>query len=145
MFFLRKERQPGITFADRLERLRRAGFRIRELQPGKVLALRNGCAAVIENQPGGKPRIAKAGYVVGRELGELVDLGYQKVWQTPGGVREPALAFQLQALHEALEDLREHLGLASFYNESLGTVNDAHLYDRVAGRENHLPPSAGDR
>ncbi len=139
MFFLRKEKPPEISFTERLERLKRAGFRIRDLEPGKVLALRDGCAAVIENPPGGKPRIARAGYVVGRELGELVDLGYQKVWQTPGGVREPALAFQLKALHAALEDLREHLGLASFYNESLGTVNDAHLYDRLAGRDNHLP------
>jgi hypothetical protein len=141
--FFHREKQPEITFADRLERLKRAGFRVRELQPGKVLVLRDGCAAVVENQPAGKPRIVKAGYVVGGELGELVDLGYQKVWQTPGGAREPALAFQLKALHAALEDLREHLGLVSFYNESLGTVNDAHLYDRLAGRENRLPPSAG--
>lgn len=79
------------------------------------------------------PRIERAGWMVGGEIAALIDEGYQKFWRA-GGRDVPAQAQQLQALHEFEEDLREALGLESLYNTSLGTVNDLHLYDRLAGR-----------
>jgi hypothetical protein len=54
---------------------------------------------------------------------------------TPSGEKSAALAEQLRELHEFLEDLREGLGHSSLYNTSLGTTNQKHLYDRVAGRD----------
>jgi leucyl-tRNA synthetase len=48
--------------------------------------------------------------------------------------QEPSPA-QLKALHAFEEDLTEALGLESLYNTSLGTTNDFHVYDRLAGRE----------
>lgn len=79
------------------------------------------------------PRIERAGWMVGGEIAALIDEGYQKFWRA-GGRDVPAQAQQLQALHEFEEDLREALGLESLYNTSLGTVNDLHQYDRLAGR-----------
>lgn len=137
--FFRREKPREYSFADRIEMLKPAGFAVQGSSPDKVIAVRGGCAAVVEDTPGGKPRIVKAGWIVGRELGELVDLGYQKEWRTPSGAREAALAEHLQALHAFTEDLRELLGLTSYYNESLGTVNDSHHYDRVEGREHGAP------
>jgi hypothetical protein len=79
------------------------------------------------------PRIERAGWLVGGEIAALIDEGYQKFWRA-GGRDVPAQARQLQALHEFEEDLREALGLESLYNTSLGTINDLHEYDRLAGR-----------
>jgi len=64
-------------------------------------------------------------------MGLLVDAGYQKFWRTPNGQCAPALADELRELHAFEQDLREALGLESWYNTSLGTVNDLHEYDRV--------------
>jgi hypothetical protein len=136
--FFRREKPREYSFTDRLETLKQAGFSVQSHGPSKAVVTRNGCAAVAEDHAG-KPRIARAGWILAREIGELVDVGYQKQWRTPSGVKEPALAEQLKTLHGFLEDLREGLGITSHYNESLGTVNDAHLYDRVEGRESGTP------
>jgi hypothetical protein len=81
--------------------------------------------------------VERAGWVLGAEIAALVDGGYQKFWRA-GSRRVPALAQHLKELHDFEEDLREALGLESLYNTSLGTTNDLHVYDRLAGREN--PP-----
>jgi hypothetical protein len=73
--------------------------------------------------------------LVGEEIGELVNLGYQMIIRTPSGVELPALATHLKKLHAFDEDLREGLGLTSLYNLSLGTTTDEHLYDRVVDRD----------
>jgi hypothetical protein len=139
LMFLRREKPRQLTFAERLERLKQTGCLHQQPRPGIHVFLRDGCAVVVEEPSQGKPRILRAGRVIGREIGELVDLGYQKNWRTPSGASEPALAAELKSLHALVEDVREQLGLPSFYNESLGTVNDAHHYDRVAGRDGVLP------
>ncbi|MCW5978065.1 MAG: hypothetical protein KIT09_08295 [Bryobacteraceae bacterium] len=135
--FFRRAKPRQYSFAERLEMVKQGGFAVQDLDSRQAVAVRSGCAALIED--GDKPRIVRAGWLVGREIGELVDLGYQKEWRAASGAREPALANQLKSLHAFLEDLRETLGLASYYNESLGTVNDSHLYDRVEGRESGAP------
>ena len=72
---------------------------------------------------------------MGDEIGTLVDGGYQKFFRTPSGKRKPALAEELKAIQNFQEDLREALGLTSLYNESLGTVSNQYMYDRVEGRD----------
>jgi len=125
-----RKRQPkAASFEERLEALRASGFETLPEAGGRVQVRRAGCAAIIDSGP----RIERAGWLVGGEIAELVDGGYQKFWRA-GGRNVPALAGQLEALHEFEEDLREGLGLESFYNTSLGTTNDLHLYDRLTGR-----------
>ena len=51
----------------------------------------------------------------------------------------PATADHLKALHDFSEELKEGLGMISLYNESLGTVSEAYVYDRVRDRD--LPES----
>ena len=47
----------------------------------------------------------------------------------------PATADHLKALHDFSEEFKEGLGLISLYNESLGTVSEAYVYDRVRDRD----------
>jgi hypothetical protein len=129
MFFRR--RQPHlITFDERLETLRQAGFRTQPLPDGRVKVTRGPCAAIVSPD-----HIERAGWILGDDIGLLVDAGFQKFWSVGGERRAPGLASQLAALHAFEEDLREALGLESLYNTSLGTINDLHLYDRLQGRE----------
>jgi hypothetical protein len=76
---------------------------------------------------------------MGGEIGVLVDGGFQKFFRTPSGRRKPALAGELRAIHDFDEDLKEALGLESYYNESLGTVSTFYLYDRVKDRDRGVP------
>ncbi len=133
--FFRRERPKEITFEERLDRLRKAGFAVEPQGAGRVRTSKNNCTADVEDVPGGLPRVGRAGVVVGSEIGLLVDGGFQKFFRTPSGKRVPALASDLKGLHDFQEDLREALDLVSLYNESLGTTCDLHVYDRVEGRE----------
>jgi hypothetical protein len=128
MFFWKRQPKTA-TFEERIEALRAAGFEVLAQPGGQVVVSRDGCGAMLD----AAPRIERAGWLVGGEIAALIDEGYQKFWRA-GGRDIPAQAEQLQALHEFEEDLREALGLESLYNTSLGTVNDFHQYDRLAGR-----------
>jgi len=134
MFFRRKPPRT-VTFEERLETLRRAGFQVTPEDDNSVRVARNGCAAVVTDVPGGGPHIGRSGWVIGPDIALLVDGGYQKFWRVGSERKAPALASQLKTLHEFEEDLREVLGLVSLYNTSLGTTNDLHMYDRVEGRD----------
>ncbi len=94
---------------------------------------KNGCAAIVADDHG-HPRVDASGLLLGSQIARLIDGGFQKFLETPGGKRKPALASDLQALHDFQEDLREALGLESYYNESLGTTFNRHAYDRLTGR-----------
>jgi hypothetical protein len=128
--FFRRQQPKEMTFEDLLQSVREAGFETERQPDGRVKVSRSGCAAIVSEGP----RVECAGWLVGAEIAALVDGGYQKFWRA-GNRSVPALAAQLKALHAFEEDLREALGLESFYNASLGTTNDLHVYDRVAGRE----------
>lgn len=80
----------------------------------------------------------RPGPVIGGEIAQLVDHGFQKFFQTPKASL-PATAERLKALHGFVEALKEVAGSVTLYNEALGTVSDAYLYDRVKGRD--LPQS----
>jgi len=77
---------------------------------------------------------AKPGYLIGTEISRLIDKGYQKFLKTTK-TEVPATADHLKALHEFSEELREAVGDVSLYNESLGTVSDSYVYDRVKDRD----------
>ena len=130
MFFRRKV-ERALTFSERLQKLADAGFRVEKDGESRARVSRGDCAAIVADGDG----VADSGPLMGGEIGKLVDLGYQKIYEAPGGRRVPARAGQLEAMHTFLEDLREGLGLTSLYNESLGTVNTSHQYDRVEHRE----------
>jgi len=96
-------------------------------------------SAAIERKPDGAVKIfAYPGYLIGGEISKLVDLGHQKVLRT-SKADYPATAEHLTALHNFSEELKQGIGATSLYNESLGTVSESYVYDRVRGRD--LPES----
>src|SRR5579862_4361324 len=91
-------------------------------------------AAIDRAEDGGAKIFAYPGYLINGEISKLVDQGYQKVLKTSKGMY-PATADHLKALHEFSEELKEGLGGVSLYNESLGTVSESYMYDRVRNRD----------
>lgn len=133
--FFKRPKPRELSFSEHLHNLRAAGFQVQEGPQGATLAARNRLGALLKEGPDGKPRILDTGIMIGNELAVLTDIGFQKIFLAPSGRRTPALAEHLHALHAFREDLVEQLGLESLYNEGLGTTNEKHLYDRVAGRD----------
>ena len=78
--------------------------------------------------------ITPPGWVLRGHISRLVDHGNQKLFETPT-VRIAATADALKSVHRFSEELREAIGEPSLYNESLGTVSNTYMYDRVKGRE----------
>ena len=96
-----------------------------------------GCAAEIAPGPGkGAPVriVARPGWVLGGEIARLVDRGYQKFLKT-SKLEIPAMAEHLRSIHKFSDELKESMGGLVLYNESLGTVSDTYVYDRLKGRE----------
>jgi hypothetical protein len=125
------------TYEEAVQWLRDNGFDILDA-PGtqnRVFLKKYNCSAAIEKTADGGVRLfAKPGYQVGGEISRLIDKGYQKFLKTTKA-EIPATADHLKALHQFSEELREALGQTSLYNESLGSVSDAYVYDRVEGRD----------
>ena len=124
---------------------RSAGFRTESVAGGKTRIERDGVAAIAEPGNEDVPRFpVRAGIIIGSEIGTLTDGGFQKFFMTPSGKRKPALAEELKAIQNFQEDLREALHLTSLYNESMGTVSNLYLYDRVQGRDAGTADKAWD-
>jgi hypothetical protein len=101
----------------------------------RVFLKKYNCSAAIEKAPDdGVKLFAYPGYLIGGEIAKLVNKGYQQVLKTTK-TEIAATADHLKALHDFTEELKEAVGKPSLYNESLGTVSDAYLYDRVEGRD----------
>jgi hypothetical protein len=129
------------TYEDAVNWLRDHGFDILEA-PGtqnRVFVKKYNASAAIEKaQDGGVRLFAKPGILIGSEISRLIDKGYQKFLKTTK-TEVPASADHLKALHQFTEELREAAGETSLYNQSLGSVSDRYLYDRVEDRD--LPES----
>ena len=130
------------TFDQVLSEVRRLQFDVQEV-PGVANQKRiskNGCAIVVEraDNSAGLRMIVRPGPLLGGEIAHLVDHGFQKFFRTSKG-EFPATADKLKTLHGFVEQLKEAAGSITLYNEALGTVSDAYLYDRVKGRD--LPVS----
>ena len=74
------------------------------------------------------------GWLLGGQVATLLDRGHQKFFTTPK-LTVAATADGLKAIHRFSEELREIIGEPSLYNESLGTVSNSYLYDRVKDRD----------
>ena len=131
-----KKKAPR-TYEEAVAWLRDHGFELLEA-PGvqnRVFLKKNNCSAAIEATPDGGVKIfAYPGYLIGGEIAKLVNRGYQQFFKTTK-TEVPATADQLKALHAFTEELKEAIGAPSLYNESLGTVSEDYIYDRVQDRD----------
>jgi len=143
--FFRRAQVKIPTAAERLENLRRSGFTVTPLDSGTARASRSKYAIDLKEEGTNFRWLGRAGIQTGDEIAALMDGGYQKFFLTPSGIRKPALAEYLKALHDFEEDLKEALGQESFYNESLGTVSTLYLYDRVKDRDRGVPKRAWEK
>lgn len=141
--FFRRERPKVVTFQDRLDALKAVGFSVTK-QGGAARVTRGECAVDLTETAEGYGVVERAGILIGSEIGVLVDGGYQKFFRTPTGIRKPATADHLKALHDFEEDLMEELGEKSLYNIALGTVSTLYQYDRVKDRDRGVPKRAWD-
>lgn len=125
------------SYADAVSWFREHGFDVLEA-PGtnnRVFLKKYNVSAAIEQTPDGGAKIfAYPGYLVGGEISKLIDRGYQKFLKT-SKLEMPATADHLKAMHDFSEELKEGIGATSLYNESLGTVSEAYVYDRVKDRD----------
>ena len=130
------------SYEDAVTWLRDHGFDLIEA-PGtqnRVFLKKYCCSAAIQkNEDDGVKIFAYPGYLVGSEISKLVNKGYQQFLKT-AKAEVPATADHLQALHQFSEELRVPTGIPVLYNESLGSVSDAYVYDRVEGREGERTP-----
>ena len=140
----KKLKQP--TFDEVLNSLRGYGF---DVTPAASVAnpshgngtrvQKHGCAAILTpGKDGPAAFLVKPGIVIGDEIGLILDKGNQKFVKTATHQR-PATADHLRSLHKFSEEVRQLTGGISLYNESMGTVSDEYMYDRVKGR--NLPES----
>ena len=137
--FFRRRRTVAPTFQDRLGTLKQAGFTAAPASDGTVLVTKRNCAVRLNESGSEGGPVERAGILIGPEIASLVDSGFQKFFRTPSGKNKPALASDLEDLHNFEEDLKQGLGLESLYNESLGTVSTYYLYDRVQDRDRGVP------
>jgi|SRR6185312_9920979 len=129
------------TLAQAQQKLSAMGFQISPLRDGKLLVRKSGCAAIL-GESGRQVEIAVApGLVVRGELARLVDRGYQKFFKT-ADTEVPALPETMSALSHFEQELRLGCGIPSLYNESLGSVSDRYLYDRIWFRDEGRQPKA---
>ena len=102
-----------------------------------------GCAAEIAAAADGTTELlARPGWMLNGVISRLVDRGYQKFIKT-SQFELPATASQLHAIHLFTAELKQLTGAINFYNESLGTISNLYMYDRLKGRE--TGPSAPHR
>jgi len=126
----------GKTYDEATAWLRDHGFDLLEA-PGvqnRVFIKKNNCSAAIEKTDEGVKLFAYPGYLISGEIAKLTNRGYQQFFKTTK-TEVPANADQLKALHQFTEELKEAIGAPSLYNESLGTVSEDYVYDRVQNRD----------
>lgn len=130
------------SFDEVLSQLRSLQFDVESVagDASRTRVAKRGCAIVLEkaDNAAGFRMAVRPGPVIGGEIAQLVDRGFQKFFRT-SKTEIPATADRLTTLHHFVEELKEVAGSVTLYNEALGTVSDAYLYDRVKGRD--LPQS----
>jgi hypothetical protein len=131
-----------LSFDEVLSKLRSLRFDVQSV-PGDANRQRiakDGCAIVLEKaqNAAGLRMVVRPGPVIAGDIAQLIDHGFQKFFRT-SKAEIPATADRLKALHGFVEELKQVAGSVTLYNEALGTVSDAYLYDRVKGRD--LPVS----
>jgi hypothetical protein len=144
------------SFEQVLQILRDNGFDVRDIPgvAGEVAIGKYGAAAVLARNSKYSAKtatddelhpviwITPPGWVLRGKISRLVDHGNQKLFETPSA-RIAATADALKSIHRFSEELREVIGEPSLYNESLGTISNSYMYDRLKGRE-PAPPTVSD-
>jgi hypothetical protein len=129
------------TYDEAVQWLRDHGFELLDA-PGvqnRVFLKKYNCSAAIEKTEDGGVRIfAYPGYLTNGEISKLINRGYQQFLKTTK-TEVPATADKLHALHQFTEELKEAIGALSLYNESLGTVAEDYVYDRIQNRDEPAP------
>ena len=124
------------TAQDIRKRFEAAGFEIVTdgQKPGAFGVKKHNCLRFLVQDLTGVANPSGPPYFIVQGLNcELEDRGYQKFWYHEGK-RFPIREVDLKALHQFDEELRAILGLASLYNESLGSTSARTVYDRLTGR-----------
>lgn len=133
---------PCKSFDEAMGYFREHGFDVLEApgtNTGRVFLKKYNVSAAVERDGSGNAKIfAYPGYLVGGEIAKLIDKGYQKFLKTTK-TEIAATADHLKAIHDYTEELKEALGMPSLYNESLGTVSDRYMYDRIQHRDEPEP------
>jgi hypothetical protein len=141
----KKSKPP--SFDEVLAQLRSRQFDVRDAAPvanasvaNRVLVSKYDCAAILgRTQTGnGVVLVHKPGVLLGGEIAILLDRGFQKFFKT-SRLEVAATAERLKAEHRFTEELDAVTGAIDLYNESLGTVSDEYMYDRVKGRDKDGP------
>jgi hypothetical protein len=143
--FFRRNRVVVQTFSERIELLKKAGFRTDTQADGRVKITKHGVAAVVGDEGKNQPEIERAGVLIGPNIAILLNAGYQMFLEVPNGKRLVATAEQLQNLHDFEDDVKQALGLENLYNTSLGTTSTKHMYDRVYKRDSGEQPKPWEK
>ena len=121
-------------YEDAVAQLRSSGFDVQSGAANSVVVSKYNCSAVVErNAKGGVAISTYPGPVVAGETAKLLHKGYQQVFKT-SKLEIPATAERLKDLAQFTNELKSALGSVTLWNESLGTVSEDYVYDRVKGR-----------
>lgn len=129
------------SYEEVLNQLKSLQFDVREVPgvAGRVRVSKHGCAAIIGRDSEGRVALYhKPGILMGDEIAVLLDRGFQKFFKT-SKFEMAATYDRLKAEHRFAEELDEVIGEVSLYNESLGSVSDEYMYDRLKGRNQDAP------
>ncbi len=140
-------RKPSIpNFDDLMEKLKQMGFALLSAGEGKRMFIRkHDCAAGLEpDEQQGARYFAPPGRILEGELARLVDRGYQKFLKTADH-EAPATAQDLRCLNAFNRELHYAAGSPLLYNESLGTVSNRYLYDRIWFRDEGRQPKEWEK
>lgn len=122
-----------------VESLSGKGFLVRS-SGGVVRIERYGCGAELRKTPEGLYQMTVLPSIMYEgQFARLWDAGYQKFLITHENKKVPIRVNQLQDLRRFNEELRNALGVPTYYNEALGSVSHVTAYDRVKGRAGDVP------
>ena len=122
-----------------VESLSSKGFTVRS-SGGVARIEKYNCGAELRKEPNGDfqmtiiPSIMMQG-----QFTHLWDAGYQKFLLTHDGRKFPVRVNQLGDLRRFNEELRDALGVPTYYNEALGSTCHYSVYDRLKGRVGDVP------
>jgi len=122
-----------------VESLSAKGFLVRS-SGGVVRIEKYGCGAELRKEPRGGYRMTIIPSIMLQgQFTHLWDAGYQKFLLTNEGRKYPIRVTQLGDLRRFNEELRDALGVPTYYNEALGSTCHYSVYDRVKGRPGDVP------
>jgi hypothetical protein len=122
-----------------VESLSAKGFSVRR-SGGVARIEKYDCGAELRKEPnGGFQMTIIPSIMMQGQFTHLWDAGYQKFLLTHDGRKFPVRVAQLGDLRRFNEELRDALGVPTYYNEALGSTCQYSVYDRLKGRVGDVP------